>query len=166
MEYKINAVSEKVEEWSSQYGPMKTYYVKFDGQTEPVKINQKDSTPAPTVGQTLFGSITEDKFGKKFKKESNFSGGAKPAKNDDGMAWGNALTNAVQIVKDGLDPEEVLKVAKTLFDGRNQPAESKSGYEKLKETVATIRPPKEEKEEPPVESYDDLDTINLDDIPF
>ena len=162
MEYKIVGVSSKVDEWSSQYGQMKTYYLKLDGVNEPIKLNQKDSSPAPQTGQTLNGSIQEDKFGKKFKKESNFGASnysantvSKTQKNDDGMAWGNALTNAVAVVKAGLDAEEVLKVARVLFDGRNEKSETKE---------ETKPAPKVEKKDD--FNADDLDEINLDDIPF
>lgn len=157
MEYKIAAVSEKVDTWTSSYGEMKTYYVKFEGQTEAIKINQKPDTPAPEVGQTLTGDIVEDKFGKKFKKQSaGFSGGSaggssKPIDHDS-MYRCNALNNAAEV---GGEVQEVLANADKFYAWLKN---ENKGYEAAKATAEAI------KEE--VAENQDTDEIDLDDIPF
>lgn len=76
MKYTVKQVSENPKEYETKYGKMKAYKVMLDND-EVVEINQKESTPAPTVGQELEGHIEEGEFGKKFKKEfkKEFSGG-------------------------------------------------------------------------------------------
>lgn len=90
-EYTIEAVAKEIREYSSKFGPMKSYKVKLSGELDPVEISQKDTTPAPVAGEKISGTITDTEYGKKFKKEYNpqggstqggFRGGSKPSGSD------------------------------------------------------------------------------------
>ena len=78
--FKVTEVGENIRDWDSKHGPMKSYYVKFEGDERTIEIAQKPSTPAPTVGQTFEGTIEErqwqDKTFYKLKKaQGGFGGG-------------------------------------------------------------------------------------------
>lgn len=73
------------EEWSGNYGPMKTYNMELEetpqgsGITHQVEINQKPTTAPPQPGEALTGDITPNKnpdFPPRFKKaqKDTFSG--------------------------------------------------------------------------------------------
>jgi hypothetical protein len=75
------------EEWSGNYGPMKTYALELEeapqgsGVSHQVEINQKPTTAPPTPGETLSGDITPNRnpdFAPRFKKaqKEGFSGGS------------------------------------------------------------------------------------------
>lgn len=68
-DYQITAVSPKKNEWESKYGAMVTYYIKVEGNEEPVQLNKKADSSAPKVGDELYGTIKETEYGKKFKGE-------------------------------------------------------------------------------------------------
>ena len=75
-EYTIERVV-GVEEWEGKFGPMKTWTVEIAGEGE-VQINQKPETPAPAG--TVAGTISENDYGKKLKKEKpqgSFGGGGR-----------------------------------------------------------------------------------------
>lgn len=72
------------EDWSGNYGPMKTYSLTLEeapqgsGISHEVEINQKPTTAPPQPGETLSGEITPNKnpdFPPKFKKEFKEGGG-------------------------------------------------------------------------------------------
>jgi hypothetical protein len=74
------------EEWSGNYGPMKTYNIELEeapqgsGIVHNVEMNQKPTTAPPPPGETLSGDITPNKnpdFPPRFKKaqKEGFSGG-------------------------------------------------------------------------------------------
>jgi hypothetical protein len=70
MQYTIQAVSPETRSFQTQYGDMVSYKVKFKEVDSVVEISQKASTPAPSEGQTVNGTIDmSGKFGPKFKKE-------------------------------------------------------------------------------------------------
>lgn len=106
----------------------------FLGEGEPVKWVVKDPLSIK-IGQKYYGSITEEKSkaGKpylRFRREKvpdgtqNASGGKFDS---EGMAWGNALTNATQLVinfqEAGMTLDDatncVIDTAKQLFEGRH-----------------------------------------------
>jgi hypothetical protein len=75
------------EDWSGQYGPMKTYSLTLEeapqgsGISHEVEMNQKPTTAPPAPGETLSGDITPNKnpdFPPRFKKaqKEGFSGGS------------------------------------------------------------------------------------------
>lgn len=116
-DYKIEAVAAKVREFETKFGQMKSYKVKLSGEDEPVEISQKDSTPAPTVGETVTGTISETEYGKKFKKEfgggftgkaSGFSG-SKPS-DPFTMYLSYAKDIAVARIAAGLEKRETIEV--------------------------------------------------------
>lgn len=88
-DYKIQAVSEKVKNWSSQYGDFTTYYVKLSGNSdEAVQLNKKSDSPAPNEGDELYGEIQQTEFGSKFKSQIKsqkkpFGGIARPSESQD-----------------------------------------------------------------------------------
>jgi hypothetical protein len=77
------------EDWSGQYGPMKTYALELEeapqgsGITHQVEMNQKPTTAPPQPGETLSGDIMPNRnpdFPPRFKKaqKEGFSGGTSP----------------------------------------------------------------------------------------
>lgn len=67
-EYKIQGVSHKIKNWTSQYGDFTTYYVQLEGYgDEAIQLNKKSDSPKPEDGDELYGEIQETEFGKKFK---------------------------------------------------------------------------------------------------
>lgn len=74
------------EDWSGQYGPMKTYALELEeapqgsGISHQVEMNQKPTTAPPAPGETLSGDIRANNnpdFPPRFKKamKEGFSGG-------------------------------------------------------------------------------------------
>lgn len=66
-EYEIQAVSEKIKNWSNNYGDFTTYTVKFPDSDDAVQLNKKSDSPAPKESDILYGTIEETEFGKRFK---------------------------------------------------------------------------------------------------
>lgn len=60
--YKITNV-QKRKEWTGNYGPMQDYALQLDGVDGWVQKTQKPDTPAPVVGQEIFGSIKPEQHG-------------------------------------------------------------------------------------------------------
>lgn len=100
--YVIKQVREKPKEWDSAYGPMLTYLIQVEGNGEPVSINKKPESPAPQIGDELYGTIEETKFGQKFKSAPKPFGGSSPRReyhdNSDGMRQGMCINNAANFV--------------------------------------------------------------------
>lgn len=68
--------------WQGQHGEMADYAIKLEGVEGWVQLTQKPDTPAPVVGQELFGhtwvQTNGDKSYLRFKKVSqNFNGGSR-----------------------------------------------------------------------------------------
>lgn len=78
-EYTIDIVSEKIKNWSNNYGDFTTYTVKFPDSDDAVQLNKKSDSPAPKEGDVLYGEITETEFGKRFKSEQKPFGESKPS---------------------------------------------------------------------------------------
>lgn len=137
--YKVTSV--KVgDQWSNSYGTFQSIAMALEGVGEPVNINRKvneDGTYKEiSEGDELYGDL-ELKTGKsgkeyyKFKsvKPEGFGGGGKKygkSKEElDGLAWGNALTNATQLVINHGQAEDledainkVIGTAELLVEGR------------------------------------------------
>lgn len=79
--YKITAVQPRAD-WEGNYGPMKAFALQLESVDGWVSLNQVPKTPAPVVGQDLFGSITSQvKNGQTFfkfnkAKNPNYGGGS------------------------------------------------------------------------------------------
>ena len=102
---KVIAVSEKTKEWSSQYGDMVTYYVKFEGSDDAVQVNRKDTSPKPSVGDNLDGTIEESEYGLKFKAAPRaFGGGGADNKKID------EILETVKRIEDKLGKDTVAEV--------------------------------------------------------
>lgn len=180
--YVVTKVSPKVDTWTSKYGDMLTYYVQLDGFDGPVQVNQKPSSPQPQEGQELFGHIESNQHGHKFKKAQNPNyaprGSVKHEKNEDGMAWGNALNVAVLALHYGVAAEDVIDTAKEIFEARPsapKPADNGAGRaafaEGLEKFAAKVQEAntKDETDPGPTDADyqgDDDGEIDLDDIPF
>ena len=69
-DYKVVKVSETVREWVNKHtnSPMVTYKLMVEGESEPVELNQLPDTPAPTVGQEIYGELKTTQYGKQLKK--------------------------------------------------------------------------------------------------
>lgn len=131
-EYRVLSVKKR-DQWESSYGTFQTYALALSGLGEPVQLNKKVPVKQePQVGDVLTGTVEEktSKTGRpyyKFKAENNYQPkGNGKSYDSDGMAWGNSLTNAVQIVaqtsKSGADAyslaRDALEIAKLFFDAR------------------------------------------------
>jgi hypothetical protein len=80
--YTIESIDER-REWEGNYGPMVSYKVTLAGSGK-AEIAQKPTTPAPTVGQTIEGTLEPSKnpaFPPKLKKAQQAfgGGGGRPA---------------------------------------------------------------------------------------
>lgn len=74
--FKIEAVSSTKREFESKYGPMVSYRLKLEGVEEPVELTKKTTSPAPTKGSELYGTVDmSSQYGPKFKTERQFDGG-------------------------------------------------------------------------------------------
>lgn len=70
-EYKIAQVDEETKTWQSAYGEMVTYTLLLDETGEEIiQQNKKPDSPAPKVGDVLYGHIERNAFGAKFKTEA------------------------------------------------------------------------------------------------
>lgn len=176
-EYTIEAVSPKVDEWDGQYGSMKTYYVKLNGNT--VKLNKKPDSPAPTKGETLYGYIQPNQYGDQFKPQkkpftpAGFK--ADPDKQNQIKAqWsiGQAVS-ATQIKSSEKGYlEDVEYLAKQFFSmvDRVKNGTTTGSTIETKTTKATTagnyRRDDTEADEKVVLDFDENEPINLDEIPF
>lgn len=185
-QYKVIKVSPKVDNWESKFGPMVTHYVQLDGFDGPVQLNQKPTSPKPEEGQELFGHVESNQHGHKFKKAQNpnYSGGNRATqrheKNEDGMAWGNALNVAVLALHYGVAAEDLIDTAKEIFNARpgvvqtNISIDNGAGRAAFAEGLAKMAADtqkantKDDDPGPSDADYqgDDDGEIDLDDIPF
>lgn len=155
-EYKIAAVSPQTKSWSSQHGEFITYYIKVEGDDEPVQLNKKSGSPKPQVGEELYGSINTSEYGKKFKSEKRPFNKDNPDKQNQIKAqWaiGQAKDWVLQTTQDF---GEIERTAAQFFAMVDRIKTSQLPTT-IKSTVVT-----ETKKDVVV----DPDEINLDDIPF
>jgi hypothetical protein len=165
--YTISAVSPRVDEYSTKYGPMKGYKVKFQQTGETVvTVNQKAATKPPMAGETLDGSIDmNDAHGPKFKKEFNQGGfgDSKPStpgqtstpRDDMAIRAQFAIKAAVELHKGKeWDLGDIYTTAKDLFDMIDKVKDSNKQPVLDRSQVDEVFPVNEEEQ------------INLDDIPF
>lgn len=181
-DYTIDAVSPKIDEWESQYGPMRTYYVKINGNT--VKLNKKPDSPAPTKGETLYGYIQPSQYGDQFKTQKKpFAPGgfkADPDKQNQIKAqWaiGQAVSiynqmsaeDAASAVFEQVVEENATKLF-AMVDRVKNGTTTGSTAETPQTTGTTstgnFRQNTTEQDEKTVVDFDEDAPINLDDIPF
>lgn len=129
-EYTIQAVAPEPRKYSTKFGDMASYKVKFTTEADTVEISQKEATPAPKPGDTLNGTITETEYGKKFKKDfagggSGFKSGVSKAPSDPfTMYLSYAKDIAVALIPSTKEPkytdiiDQVLVGAYALYNGR------------------------------------------------
>jgi hypothetical protein len=172
MSYKIKQLG-PVSEYDTQNGKMKKYTVQFEGSDDWVELSQKPTTPAPTVGQELDGTIEDTQYGKKFKKAYGAGGGFAGGKAQDPATRGSierqsALKASVEAVSDYYeivpDPELTLeKYVTKIVNVTNVFAKAIAGADAgpAPAQPSAIPTPAQEPDEKPAE-----DQINLDDIPF
>ncbi len=157
---------------------MKVKVKKIDG-TRTVNINGKDLTVTKFIteddqivetfskiseGEEMEGEITEDKYGKKFKRARTGQGGFGRTSNPNTMLISYAKDVVCALieagkVKEKTDAADLVRSFSTLFFGI---------YEK-KEAGQSVLPKEEEKEKTPVKTETktkDDEKINLDDVPF
>lgn len=140
----------------------------FDGESTAVEVNRAAGNK-PSVGEVLFGTITEDKYGPKFKAEKQPTGTYTPTPKDTSeikaeWAIGQAVASLKSELKDP-DPLEVEALAKDYFAmvDRVKTGEP-SGKAKAAAVVAGLRAKNtvEKELELPSQTQD----IDPDDIPF
>lgn len=106
--FKIADVSSTVKEWDSQHGPMKTYRVIFDDDNTIVQLNQKASTPAPKVGDSIEGTVDmSGDYGPKFVKAfapKGGGGGSRPMADPKTMYVSYAKDIAIALIAHGVLP--------------------------------------------------------------
>jgi hypothetical protein len=85
MNYTINSVAQDVREYTTAYGQMKAYKVRFNESGDTiVEIAQKFTTPAPKMGDVLQGTIDMNgEYGAKFKKDFTPKSAQSSASKDD-----------------------------------------------------------------------------------
>lgn len=66
--YTIAAFDGPPRDWEYQGNNFRSYYCKFEGDERRIEIAQKPETPAPNIGDTLTGVITDKNGYFKFKK--------------------------------------------------------------------------------------------------
>jgi hypothetical protein len=69
------------EEWTGQYGDMLTYKLLVNGGTE-IDLNQKPETPAPQIGDQIWGHLEPGKYRQRLKKDQKDGGGGGGKKDD------------------------------------------------------------------------------------
>ena len=191
-EYTIDKVSSKVDEWNGNFGPMKTYYVKFVGGEKTVQVNKKPESPTPQSGEVLYGRLETNQHGTKFKGEKRPDGGYKPKtqfKPDPEKQaqikaqW--AIGQAVQLVGQPTKVNKEVSIspfpaienaAKQFFamvdrvkDGSTAGQTSTGNQTTGQTSAGNYRTEGDydgtiDKE--PVQAFDESEPINLDDIPF
>lgn len=83
-DYIVAKVDDEIKRWASRFGDMVTYTLLLEETGEEiVQQNKKPDSPAPKVGDTIYGNIERNAFGAKFKaeqrQEAASSSGSKPA---------------------------------------------------------------------------------------
>lgn len=166
-EYEIAHVEAQPREWQRPGGGIIYYHrVYVHGRNKPIEVG-KQRPNALNPGDKLYGDITpteypSDKFKAAPRDGQQF--GRPPArsvesreKEQEGMAWGNALTNATNLViaagfKDNNEASElVYQVTKKLYQSRKR-------YELEQQVQAP-----EQDYQP---SSQEVDQVNFDDLPF
>lgn len=61
--YKIIALKPGFEEWSNEYGTFHSYSMQVMGNGEPVSMNRKADSPAPKIGDEIYGDINVNSAG-------------------------------------------------------------------------------------------------------
>ena len=72
-QYKIAEVG-NTRTFETKFGEMTSYKILLQGMRDEVELAQKTTTPAPRVGDELYGYIQDTNFGPKFKKEKREGG--------------------------------------------------------------------------------------------
>lgn len=112
-EYKIIEVQPR-DDWTSKYGPMKSYALKLEEVDGWVSVNQKPETAAPSVGNTLYGHLDTKSAGDKtwlqFKKEARPDGGS-----------GYSASTPSGLVGDSKTTEYMVQMLEELTDRRKKP---------------------------------------------
>lgn len=171
--YTVAAVSQEVRDYTTQYGNMKEYRVKFkEGHPElVVKWSRKEDSPAPKVGDEVEGTIDmSGEYGPKFKQDfSKGAGGFKGGYRDPVEPYiGHAAQVAAAIIANTGKLNAVTfksAISAVLEQGKKLHDESKA------QPALTANPTPKTEEEPPQEAdtvVDDIgdEPINIDDIPF
>lgn len=162
--YKIKAVRSKAKDWESKFGPMKTYLIQLEGNGEPVQINKKADSPAPQVGDELFGDIEQSEYGQKFKAaQKPFASTAKKdwqPRDDKAIQaqWAIGQSTQMAIAMNVFEMATIEDMAKSYFAMIDRVKAGTAGS-----TQGSTKPVTE------AENAIDLNTdqpINLDDIPF
>jgi len=160
--------------WSSPDGKVTIWTIKYEYNGERDTVNTMSKVLA-TEGWTGDIEIYTNDKGKEYARQAPKEQLASSHGGDtygEGMAWGNALTNATNLVIQ-FGPKDmklsvagglVLKTAHLLVEGREQqaPAE-KSGLDKAREVAEKIKQTNAEREMSIVEEYPEF---NPDEIPF
>lgn len=183
MQYTIRAVDPRTRTYQTKFGDMVSYKVLFEGDTTPVEISQKATTPAPKEGDVVEGTIdTSGQYGPKFKKEfgGGFGGGSLSTpsasrRNDGGrnsdpftmyLSYAKDVAVALIASKNGYDAEKFAEVLDDVITGGKTLYGSRPGAEAESEPVAK---PQAEPEQPfgsqdVVATVEDVDNFLPEDI--
>lgn len=172
MAQKYRVLSFKTTDFKDNYGNS-WVNVALEGHGEPVTMVVKDPSSIE-VGKEFYGSIYKatGKSGKdywRFKREeqeqSYHSNGKSNGYDAEGQAWGNSVTNAVNLViatNTSGDPlamaKEALAVAQVLFEGRND--------RKITNEAPTVHATNRDQHISVASDSLDNDQIDLSTIPF
>lgn len=176
-DYTIEAVSPKQRNWQAHGKDFISYYVRFRGDEDPVEISKLADSPAPKEGDVVYGNVTENAYGKKFKSEKKPFGGRPD--NSDGMRQGMCFNNAAAYVTEKSDkklsPQEwadaVFAYAEALYTKGDLVKKEVSGYDKFKasrpqpDKVAPV-PDEDAEVASMIAKGLEADDIDLEGIPF
>lgn len=179
-EYTIKQVSsQEPKRYEGKFGVTLYHNVRFEGSDEIVSIGRKEGN-APKAGEKVYGTVTENEYGKSFKSEKNPNnsyGGSKYTRDDNAIraqwAIGQAIALFAQSPSDKVDLEVLEANATRLYVmvdrvKTSNVSESPTLKEQWNKTLGAKTEVKSS-DTPPVDAYDDIteDTeINMDDIPF
>jgi len=106
-EYTIKSAM-KTGEYDGKFGKMFKYAIQVDGEANACELSQKPETPAPKVGDKIFGSIETTNYGNKFKKsaQGGFSKGSFQKSDPNTMLISYAKDIVVAFVAAGKIKEE------------------------------------------------------------
>jgi hypothetical protein len=184
MQYTVQAVSQEVREYDSKYGPMKSYKLKFKETETVAELSQKASTPAPTEGQVLNGTIDmSGQFGPKFKKEfaqqgfgqspqqSSTQNGGQTGSSAGGKFNSDPFTMYLSYAKDvavgligskaGYTDEQFSKILEDVLAGGKVLYDGRPGAEPA-EKLEDDKP----KDNLPDDTFDGSEPVDVGEIPF
>lgn len=167
--YTITAVKPEVSQWSNAYGTFNSYTVRIAEHNDPITFNRKTDSPAPKIGEELYGDLVNDSpHGWKFKSQKRpdgFSGSTSPQQSGESVdtqdsIWRSVALNNAAVIFQGAAGEaakaDVIGYADVFYawlkspDTRTEPASPT-----IDASWPTEQPDEQWPTEPPAGTFDD-----------